>query len=212
MRLAVVFLCMAAATGVSAQEAVPEADPPERVQPEAEATDAPVQSPIVTLNQERLFTRSLFGQRVQAETEAAYQELAAENRRIEAELEAEERRLTELRPTMPAGEFRLLAEAFDARVGEIRRTQENRNRQIAVLNEEAYQAFRSAAIPVLANIMGEFGAEIIIEARSTFLSTERIDITDEALAQIDAVLGDGQGGAVPEGEGQDAPAPGGASD
>ena len=45
---------------------------------------AQVPSPVLTLNQDRLYVASEFGQRVQSELEAASAELSAENRRIEA--------------------------------------------------------------------------------------------------------------------------------
>ena len=57
-------------------------------------------------------------------------ELATENRRIEADLEAEEQELTELRNTLPAGEFRLLADAFDAKVQETRAAQAAKGRAL----------------------------------------------------------------------------------
>ncbi|MFC7703745.1 OmpH family outer membrane protein [Plastorhodobacter daqingensis] len=175
--LTVTALCLALAGGARAQEA----------------------RPILTINQERLFEDSLFGQRLQAEIEAAYQELAAENRRMEAELEAEERRLTELRPTLPAEEFRPLAEAFDQRVTEIRRTQDAKSREISARTELGYQSFVGAALPILAAIMDDLGAEVILDSRTVFLSSDRLDITAEALARIDATLGSGEAEAAPDG-------------
>lgn len=164
--------------------------------------EPPIRGPILTLNQERLFEESLYGRRLLGEIEAAFQELAAENRRIEAELEDEERRLTELRPTLSPEEFRPLAETFDERVTEIRRTQEGRNRQISRRRDEALQEFLAAAVPILTSILQETDAEIILDARSILLAADRIDITNEALAQIDAVLGaDGV-----EDEGEELPA------
>ncbi len=168
LRIAATCVLLSAATGAAAQEA----------------------RPILTLNQERLFDESVFGQRMQEEIDSAYQTLAAENRQIEAELEAEERRLTELRPTLPPEEFRPLAEAFDRRVTEIRRTQDGKSREIAARNDEAVQTFMQTALPVLAAIMEENRAEIIIESRSVFVAAQRIDITDEARERIDAALRD----------------------
>ena len=56
--------------------------------------------PILLLNQERLLSASLYGQRIQREVDVAGSALAAENRRIEAELTEEELRLTERRGQM----------------------------------------------------------------------------------------------------------------
>ena len=62
-----------------------------------------VQSPILTIDSDRIFNESAFGLRVARDVEVQSAGLAAENRKIEAELEAEEKRLTEQRSTLDAG-------------------------------------------------------------------------------------------------------------
>lgn len=154
---------------------------------------APVASPVLTVDQEALFARSAYGQRVQTDFEAASAELAAENRRIEAELEAEERRLTEQRPGMDPAAFRQMAAAFDARVVEIRRTQDQKARDLSRTPEEARQQFYRVALPVLTALVRERGGVVILDSRAVLLAAESIDITDEAIRRIDAELGDGAG-------------------
>jgi Skp family chaperone for outer membrane proteins len=150
-----------------------------------------VPSPVLTIDQEALFERSAFGRRAQAEFEAVSATLAAENRRIETELEAEERELTEERPGMDPAAFRELATAFDARVVEIRRTQDQKARDLSRLPEEARQEFFRAAIPILTELVRERGAVAILDSRAVILSAEAIDITEDAIRRVDAGLGDG---------------------
>jgi Skp family chaperone for outer membrane proteins len=150
-----------------------------------------VPSPVLTIDQEALFQRSAYGLRVQADVEEASAALAAENRRIEAELEAEERRLTAERPGMDPAAFRELAAAFDARVVEIRRTQDQKARDLGRLTDEGRQEFFRAAVPVLTALVRERGAVAILDSRAVILSAESIDITEEAIHRIDAALGDG---------------------
>lgn len=150
-----------------------------------------VPSPVLTIDQEALFERSAFGRRAQAEFEEASAALAAENRRIEAELEAEERRLTDERPGMDPTEFRELAAAFDGRVVEIRRTQDQKARELGRRPEEARQEFFRSAVPVLTELVRERAAVAILDSRAVILSAEAIDITEEAIRRIDAALGDG---------------------
>ncbi|MEN8738644.1 MAG: OmpH family outer membrane protein, partial [Phaeobacter gallaeciensis] len=78
------------------------------------------QSGILTIQPDRLFSESAFGQRVTRELEAEGAVLTAENRRIEAELRAEEQDLTQRRPSMEPEAFRTLADAFDKKVQETR--------------------------------------------------------------------------------------------
>ncbi|MBY5932791.1 OmpH family outer membrane protein [Tateyamaria omphalii] len=155
------------------------------------STSQDVRSPILTIDSERLYRDSAFGQRVLNEIEARTSELAEDNRRIEAELEAEEQLLTDQRGEMEPDAFRALADAFDARVEVIRRDRDARSRAIADLLEENRDRFLMSAAPVLEEIMRDTGAAVILEQRSVFVSANAIDITDLAIERMDATLGDG---------------------
>ena len=76
--------------------------------------------PIATLDQERFFNETRFGKKVLAQAKQDSDALIAENRKIEADLEAEERAITARRPTTDPAEFQTLADAFDKKVEEIR--------------------------------------------------------------------------------------------
>jgi Skp family chaperone for outer membrane proteins len=150
-------------------------------------------TPILTIDQDRLFRESAYGRHVEQELERLTGELAAENRRIEAELTEEERRLTELRPTLGPREFTARADAFDARVGEIRQTQDAKGRDLARRREIARTDFIRSVLPVLSNIMRERGAVAILNAQTIFLSFDAIDITGRAIQRIDQRIGEGPG-------------------
>jgi Skp family chaperone for outer membrane proteins len=148
-------------------------------------------SPILTVDQEGLFQRSAFGARAEADLSAEAAALAAENRKIEADLAEEERRLTEQRATMDPVAFRALAAQFDEKVVEIRRTQDQKGRELARRPEEARQEFFRAALDILADLVRERGAVAILDNRAILISADAIDVTDEAIRRIDEVLGDG---------------------
>lgn len=148
-----------------------------------------VVSPVLVIDSDRLYRASQFGQSIEKDLRARRAALAAEQREIEAELSAEEQDLTEQRKSMTPEEFRPLAEAFDARVQEIRRI---RTAKISELEEELSaerERFGQAAQPVLEQIMIESGAAVILERRVTFFSASSVDITAEAISRLDAVLG-----------------------
>lgn len=149
------------------------------------------QSGILTIQPDRLFSESAFGQRVTRELEAEGAVLTAENRRIEAELRAEEQDLTQRRPSMDPEAFRTLADAFDKKVQETRRTQDQKLREITQMGETARREFFVASLPILQGIMRDSGAGAILDNSSVFLSSEAADVTDLAITRIDAVLGDG---------------------
>jgi Skp family chaperone for outer membrane proteins len=148
-------------------------------------------SPILTIEQEKLFTDTLYGKAMLARAEQETRALQAENRRIEADLEAEEKALTERRATLPQAEFRVLADAFDEKVEGIRKAQEAKSRAFSDAQGAVRQRFFETAAPVLAELMAEMGADVILDKSVVVISFDRIDVTERAVARIDAVLGDG---------------------
>ena len=158
------------------------------------ATPGTVRSPILTIDPDRFFAGSAFGRRVAAEIQAEAEALAAENRRIEAELTEEERELTERRPDMPVDEFRAAAEAFDRKAQRIRVEQDAKEEALNARLAEEQAVFREAARPIIARLMIERGAAVVIDQRSVIVSFDVIDITDAAIEAMDAQVGDGTGG------------------
>lgn len=158
----------------------------------AEAQDAvPAGMPVLVLRQNDLFENSAFGLASNARIEAANAALLAENREIETALEIEERDLTERRASLPPAEFQTLSEAFNVKVVEIRSAQEAKSRDILRIRDEDRRRFAQAAVPILAQIMQEAGAQVILDEQLVVLNLDRIDITARAIARIDAAIGDG---------------------
>jgi len=152
---------------------------------------------ILTIDQEALYTKSLWGQRVRSDIETASRALQAENDRIEADLTAEEKKLTEQRPTMPADDFRKLADAFDAKVNKIRETQDNKARDLGTREDAERKAFGEAAFPIIGEVMVSRGAVAVLDKRAILLSITAIDATDEVLKRVDEKLGAGHAPATP---------------
>ena len=149
------------------------------------------QTDVLTISSERLFADSAFGQRVFREIEAESALLSDENERIVAELSTEERELTEKRAELSAEEFRPLAEAFDEKVQSHRDGQRAKLDALARRGEEARGQFFEMAQPVLIELLREFGAFVVIERSNVVLSSDVSDITDAAIARINAAIGDG---------------------
>jgi Skp family chaperone for outer membrane proteins len=153
--------------------------------------EGPAGFPIVLVNQERLLSGSLYGQRIQREVEAAGTALAAENRQIEAQLTEEELLLTQRRGSMSPEAFRPLAQEFDARVEGIRAAQEAKSRALQSQAEGAQVAFFEIAYPVLIEVLRLRGAAVLMDSRAVLVAADGVDITDEAIARINAVIGEG---------------------
>ncbi|MBL4767554.1 MAG: OmpH family outer membrane protein [Rhodobacteraceae bacterium] len=149
------------------------------------------QSPILTIEPDRLFNESDFGKRVIRQLEAESAVLVAENRKIEAELTAEEKTLTERRASMEPTVFRALANAFDEKVQETRRTQDTKTQELSLLRDANRRIFLQTARPILEALMRDAGAGVILDRDTIFLSANATDITDLAIERINSVLGDG---------------------
>lgn len=154
----------------------------------AAQTPTPLQSPILIINQDRIFAESGAGATARAEFEAAASELAAENDRIEAELIEEERALTDERPTLSVEDFRARADEFDTRVQRIRAEQDQKARAIQLAREEARLEVLREAANIVREISRERGALVVLDQRNVVLSADAIDITSDVIARID---GDG---------------------
>ena len=154
------------------------------------AQEAVEKSAVLTLDPERLFAESRFGKAAVARLEAAQKALLDENKTFDAALEAEEKALTDRRASLPADEFRALADAFNLKAEDIRAARLAKSRSLTTLRDEDRQKFLSAIVPILGDLMGEMGALVILDKKTVFLSFERIDVTDRAIARIDSNLDD----------------------
>jgi Skp family chaperone for outer membrane proteins len=152
----------------------------------AQAPQVELPPPVLIFDAERLLAESDLGRTLNAEVEEAARRLAEENRRIEADLLAEERALTTRRGELSPEDFRPLAQAFDEKVQRLREEQDEKERALAELREAGRQRFFEEAVPVLSDILRERGALVLIDRRQVFLSADAIDITDTAIARIDA--------------------------
>ena len=163
--------------------------------------------PILTLEVNRIYADSRFGRQTKAKIDADKKTLAAENRNLEVALEAEETALAERRTSMPAAEFQTLAQAFDAKVRDIRQARDAKVRDLSMRQDQAQRAFLDKVKPVLDQIMAEMGAVLLIDRASVILSSPGIDITDLAIRRIDETLL--STGTVSEPDADPAPAAGG---
>ena len=144
-----------------------------------------VQSDILVVDADRLFTETELGQKIAAELEQERDALIARNRELEAKLESEEQALTELRPETTPQEFRELADTFDTKVQTIRAESERRARDLERKSNQARLRFMQTVEPVLIEIMQDAGATVIMDGRGILLRAGAIDITDTAIVRID---------------------------
>lgn len=150
-----------------------------------------VTSDIVVIDTERLLTETAYGKRLQREIQSARDRLIARNERIASELEAEEQALTEQRPDTPPDRFREMADAFDAKVTRLRNEAERNSQQLERRRDRAPLQFMRVAQPVLADLLDEAEAVVMLDLRSVLLHDNVADVTDLAIMRINARIGEG---------------------
>lgn len=180
-RIAAILLLALMPGGLAAQGDAPLA-PPDG------GASTSVMSPVLIVDPDRLFSGSDLGRKLNASLDASARALAAENREIELQLEAEERDLAEQRASLTPEEFRTLADDFDRRVSELRDTQAQKAQLLDRQRNENRLRFLQLVAPLLAQMMRDAGAVVILNRGDVFLSASSIDITDAAIARINADL------------------------
>jgi Skp family chaperone for outer membrane proteins len=158
----------------------------------AQEAPEPAVAPILTLDQNRFFLESDFGRTVVDRERMATAELDQENKRIEAELVAEEKALTEQRETLSSEEFSARAAAFDEKVVRIRGEQDAKSRVLVEKRDDERKEFLRLAVPVLDEILEERKATAILDQGMVIRSLSAVDITDEAIAKLNAAVADGK--------------------
>lgn len=181
----------AAPSSPGASAGDPDVSAPRAAQPLPGNVPDGMRAPVLTIDQDVIYTASEWGLRAQAHFEREARALAAENDRLAEQLSREEAELTERRKTMAADQFRALAEAFDQRATKIR---DERAEALRVLNQHAdadRKAFRDAVFPIIGGEMQVRGAVVVLDQRTVFVSLQGIDITSVVVERINAELGDG---------------------
>ncbi|HPD92254.1 MAG: OmpH family outer membrane protein [Rhodobacter sp.] len=147
--------------------------------------------PFRVLDQERLLRESRMGQQILAGIDAERQALEAENQTLFDQLSAEERALTDARPTLTPEDFRARADAFNTRVETIRSERAQRAQELAQHQQAAEQRFFDAVLPVLARFMADEGVAALLRPEALLVRADAMDITDEMIARLDATMPEG---------------------
>ncbi|TKW67043.1 MAG: OmpH family outer membrane protein [Paracoccus denitrificans] len=165
--------------------------------PDEQATDQ--QSSVLAvlvLDVEQAYASSAWGKRAQADIETLAREIEAENLRMEDQLVAEEQALAAERASLSAADFRKKAEAFDTRAQTVRRDRRQSAVDLGSRAQADRNAFVEATLPVIAGIMQERSAGIVLDRRQVLAAVNGVDVTRELVARMDEQVGDG--GQLPE--------------
>ncbi len=146
---------------------------------------------VVSVNRERLIQRSEFGKALMSSLSDQQSALVLENETFAKDLEREELELTDLRKTLSAEEFGPLAEAFDVKVKEVRRVQDEKTVELAKSLEAARFRFFRQAERLIGQLMQDNGIVFVLDESAVWLSRGG-DVTNLVIERLDAAYASGQ--------------------
>lgn len=171
-RIAALLCCLAAAMPAQAQTPAPAA--PGTI--------------IIVVDLQRILREAAAVQALQQQVGAARDAFQAEIRQREEELRRQDQELARERPTLPpevyAERRQALADQLAALQGDI----QERRRQLDVAMNEGMRQVQSELLPILQQLTEERGADIMLAKTAIVLARPELEVTDEALARLDARL------------------------
>jgi Skp family chaperone for outer membrane proteins len=146
---------------------------------------------VVSVNRERLIQNSAFGKALNQSLSKQQKILVEENESLARNLEREELELTGLRKSLTPDEFSPLAEAFDVKVKEARRGQDQKAIDLAKSLEGARFRFFRQAERVIAQLMKENGIVFVLDESAVWIS-QGGDITNLVIERLDSAYEEGE--------------------
>lgn len=144
--------------------------------------------PVAILNQDRLYLETDLGKSLNDSLLGDAQILTNENRKIEADLEAEERALTDLRKALEPADFSKQANAFNIKVEKIRREQAQKANNLTTKRITIQRDFLAQIQPIIIELMQERGIQFILNEQAIFMASNLGDITDDVIARVNAQI------------------------
>lgn len=150
-----------------------------------------VVSPVFVVDESEVFRGTKYGARLIDDYRATITRLTEESEKIASALEEEERGLAARRAEMEREAFLELAEEFNTRANEIRQERLDAAENAKAQFYAAQQGFAENVQPILFQLLRQRGGVVLLDRRSVIYGLEQIDLTQDAIAEVDRTLGEG---------------------
>ena len=148
----------------------------------------PTLSGVLIVSMDRILRESAAGSSVQEQAEALREGLrgALDDRR--KQLRDEERELAQLRASLEREAFDERVADFETKVRELRRDEQRDSGRLQRAVGLARAQLREQLAGILVQLMTERGAGVMIDKKQVLVSANGLDVTDEAIKRLDAVV------------------------
>ena len=144
-----------------------------------------IKSSILVLSQDDLFNNSAPGRALLKIFEEKQSKLIEEAAKIEKQFIREEKNLTEQREILNTNEFQILAEEFDIKVEEMRKSRAAKDKKLQRDFSVWRKKFVQIILPIIREQMSLFNALVVLDTNNRgLIYDKKIDVTDEVIKRL----------------------------
>ena len=134
---------------------------------------------VLVLSQDDLFRKSNYGKAISKFFKLKQEDLLIEGRKIEQQFVLEERKLTEKRLILQSEDFQKLADDFDRRVEQTRKSRAEKDRKLQQSFIKWKKKFAQIVLPIVRDIMTDTKAPLVVDTSTRgLIYDQKIDITE----------------------------------
>lgn len=182
------FAAVAAVAVVAFAAPVPvfAADPPAAAAaPAGEKLAAPI---IAVVDVQKIMQESAAAKGIQAEIEAQRDKYQKEISGLEDKLRSAEQELRKQQTVLSADALAKKRKEFETQVAEVQRTVQNRKRALDAGMGDAMGAVQKAMLEIIADVVRERGANIVLARHQFVIVDTKLDISDTVMERLNAAL------------------------
>lgn len=175
-----------AAVAFSAPAPVFAADPPAAAAaPTGEKLAAPI---IAVVDVQKIMQESAAAKGIQAEIEAQRDKYQKEISGLEDKLRSAEQELRKQQTVLSADALAKKRKEFETQVAEVQRTVQNRKRALDAGMGDAMGAVQKAMLEIIADVVRERGANIVLARHQFVIVDTKLDISDTVMERLNVAL------------------------
>lgn len=180
------FAVVAAVAAVAFAAPVPvfAADPPAAA-PAGEKLGAPI---IAVVDVQKIMQESAAAKGIQAEIEAQRDKYQTEITGLENKLRNAEQELRKQQTVLSPDALAKKRKEFETQVAEVQRTVQNRKRALDAGMGDAMGAVQKAMLEIIADVVRERGANIVLARHQFVIVDTKLDISDTVMDRLNAAL------------------------
>ncbi|MGI9434480.1 MAG: OmpH family outer membrane protein [Geminicoccaceae bacterium] len=140
------------------------------------------------IDYQRILQESSASQSIAEQMEVRRKTYQEEISKEEQKLYEAETALSKQRSVLSEDAFKSKQGEFEAKLAGVRELTQQRRQQLEAVSAEAANAVKQALIEILTGIAEERGFNLVLPTSQVLFFSRQIDLTDDVLAQLDALL------------------------